>query len=153
MTEPTHECPDLDRLIRLIGILGSPTEPGFWDSWRTDSDGYGFGKIKAGIAKFAKSSGSYDNHDYRAHDFANYVLMLFATDTPEQEQKLADTVGRYISSGSPLAVGTRFLADLRATAWRLWRDHHGVETAEVIQQWVQAPFPWEREKWAALRED
>jgi hypothetical protein len=150
MDEPVHECPDLDRLLRLIGILGSPTEDGgFWESWRHDLDGYGFKKIKAGIAAVAKQT---YNHDYQARDFADYVLMLFARETPEREAKLIDTIGRHITAGDFRAVGTQFLTDLRSTAWRVWRDHHNIDAATVIQQWAEAPYPYETEKWQALKE-
>ncbi|MGV9289502.1 hypothetical protein [Streptomyces sp. NPDC003719] len=149
MTERSHDCSDLDQLFRLIGILGSPTEGEFWESWRRDMDGYGFKKIKAGISAFAKQT---PNHDYLAHDFADYVLMLFATDSPENEAKLVDKIGRNITPGDCDAVGTQFLADLRATAWRIWRDHRTADPATVIQQWTDAPYPWEREKWQALKE-
>ncbi|WP_196942953.1 hypothetical protein [Streptomyces sclerotialus] len=142
MTETHHECPDLDRLLRLIGILGSPADPGFWDRWQTEDGGYGFKKIKAGIAQLAQPAD--ERHSYWARDFADYVLMLFATETPEEERKLADEIGRHITSGSHMAVGTQFLADLRATAWQVWRDHHGVDSAAVIRQWGQVPYPGER---------
>ncbi|MFE6480267.1 hypothetical protein [Streptomyces rochei] len=138
MNKPVQECPDLDRLLRLIGILGPPTEEGnFWKYWRPGEDGYGFKKIKGCITGFTRPS-----HDHRwvAHDFADYVLMLFATGSPEEESKLADLIGRHISTGEPRAVGIQFLADLRSTAWNVWRDHHSPDAATVIQQWSTAPL-------------
>ncbi|MFD9778345.1 hypothetical protein ACFWZS_29765 [[Kitasatospora] papulosa] len=150
MAERIQRNPDLDQLLRLIGILGSPIAAGgFWESWRHNEDGYGFKKIKSGVASIARSA---SNHDYLARDFADYVLMLFATETPEQEDKLADMIGRHITSGHTQAVGAQFLADLRGTAWRVWRDHHEVTAIDAIEQWAQAPFPGEREKWARLQE-
>ncbi|MEU3633029.1 hypothetical protein [Streptomyces fradiae] len=148
MDAPAHDCQDLDRLLRLIGILGDPALRGFWDSWRHDRDGYGFKKIKAGIAAIAREDGM---HDHWAHDFADYVLMLFARKTPEEEAELVLQIGRHITSGDPQAVGSQFLADLRRTAWQVWRDHQETDAATVIQQWENAPFPWESEKWKALR--
>ncbi|MDH2393642.1 hypothetical protein QCN29_33755 [Streptomyces sp. HNM0663] len=155
MTHRCHDCIDLDRLLRLIGILGSPTERDFWASWRTDVDGYGYKKIKSGIEGIARSAEMSDmhDHDYRAHDFADYVLLLFATDSPEKEAELVDEIGRSITSGDSQAVGTQFLADLRSTAWRVWRDHHSADAATTIQQWTDAPYAHETEKWRKLRGD
>ncbi|MFF5184823.1 hypothetical protein ACFY30_13715 [Streptomyces sp. NPDC000345] len=144
MTTRRHDCFDLDRLLRLIGMLGSPTERDFWASWRTDMDGYGYKKIKGGIEALARSADAPDEHDHWAHDFADYVLMLFAADSPEKEAELADTIGRTITSGDSQTVGALFLADLRSTAWRVWRDHHSSDAATTIQQWKDAPYAHER---------
>lgn len=150
MTNRHHDCFDLDQLLRLIGILGSPTDRDFWASWRTDMDGYGYNKIKAGIEALGRST---ETHNHWAHDFADYILMLFATDSPDKEAKLADTIGRAITSGDTQTVGTQFLTDLRSTAWRVWRDHHSANAATTIQQWTDAPYAHETEKWRRLRED
>jgi hypothetical protein len=138
MDKPVHVCPDLDRLLRLIGILGSPAENGFWDSWRRDSHGYPFKKIKGCITAFTRPD---HDHQFVAYDFADYVLMLFATNSPQAEDKLADTIGRHISTGGePKAVGVQFLADLRATAWTVWRDHHSPDASTVIKRWADVPW-------------
>ncbi|MFE6474582.1 hypothetical protein [Streptomyces rochei] len=146
-----HDCSDLDQLLRLIGMLGNPAEKDFWKSWRTKDDGYGYDKIKACITSLARAD--QDNmHDYRAHDFADYVLMLFTTETPEADAELADTIGRQMTSGDSRTVGARFLEDLRATAWRVWRDHHHAEAATTVKEWTAAPFSSEADKWRALKE-
>ncbi|KPC73479.1 hypothetical protein ADL27_52155 [Streptomyces sp. NRRL F-6602] len=137
MTERSHDCTDLDQLLRLVGILGSPTEGHFWESWRQDLNGYGFKKIKACITAIGRSTRP---HNAMAHDFADYVLMLFATDSPQKEAELVDKAGRCISAGDHIAVGAAFVTDLRATAWRVWRDHHDVDAATVVQQWTDAPY-------------
>ncbi|MGW1201171.1 hypothetical protein [Streptomyces cyaneofuscatus] len=151
MTGSTHDCADLDRLLHLIGLLGDPKDPGFWDSWRAESHGYSFDKIKAGIACLARDEPGM--HDHWAYDFADYVLMLFDTSSPEEEQRLVKDVGGTLSSGSIFAVGTQYLSDLRATAWHVWREHKRIGSDTVIQQWQEAPQSSEHEKWRALRKE
>ncbi|MFF9003696.1 hypothetical protein ACF1GW_39025 [Streptomyces achromogenes] len=142
MDAPAHDCRDLDQLLRLIGILGSPAnEHSFWESWRPKDHGYGFKKIKAGIVALHRPDA---DHDYLARDFADYVLMLFATETPEGEAQLVDSIGRHITAGHSTAVGTQFLADLRNTAWRVWRDHRGPNADSVVDWWRQTSYPGER---------
>ncbi|MEV7203499.1 hypothetical protein [Streptomyces griseoluteus] len=150
MTTP-HNCSDLDQLLRLIGMLGDPTEKDFWQTWRTKNDGYSYDKIKGCITGLARAEQD-GMHDYRAHDFADYVLMLFTTDTADEDAELAETIGRQMTPGDTKTVGTRFLEDLRATAWRVWRDHHDADAAATMQEWIRAPFSSESEKWRSIRE-
>ncbi|MGW1729224.1 hypothetical protein ACWCQK_41140 [Streptomyces sp. NPDC002306] len=90
--------------------------------------------------------------DHGGHGFADYVLMLVATDSPEKEVKLADRIGQRITSGDALQVGTPFLADLRATAWSVWRDHQDATAARTVKEWNSAPNSYDMEAWRAQEE-
>ncbi|MFG2948357.1 hypothetical protein [Streptomyces adustus] len=142
MTRYPHPCPDLDQLLRLIGILGEPGKRFFWKEWRPNEDGYGYTKIKGGVVALFRETGAVadDAHDSRAHDFADYVLMLFATSSQDEERALVDLIGSAITSGDTTAVGTHFLADLRATAWRVWRDHHAATADDTVKWWTDAAW-------------
>lgn len=133
-----HDRADLDRLLRLVGMLGDPGEDGgFWDTWRTDSHGYSFKKMKAGINACATASEGMAGT--RAEDFANYLFMFFSPHTAEEEAALIKSVRIHLGAGHDEdQVAMQFLADLRETAWRVLRDNSAPKPATVIEQWSRA---------------
>lgn len=132
----THRSHDVDQLLRLLGMLGSPSERDFWTDWRPNEHRYGYKKIAGGVQALVRSEREGSEEQRRwAHDFADYVLLLFATESPASEAKLVDMIGRTITTGHTQTVGALFLADLRSTAWRVWRDNHSIKADTTIEWW------------------
>ncbi|MFH8470411.1 hypothetical protein [Streptomyces sp. NPDC017991] len=134
MDDATRDRTDLHQLLRLIGMLGNPNEAGFWDSWRTNLDGYSFKKMKTGIALAARP----DTAPRTVHTFAGYVLKFFSRSTPEEEEELIRHVGVYLSGHREVELSVQFLADIRATAWRVYRDYGGYDPQVVATRWAEA---------------
>lgn len=134
MSDTLEDRTDLDHLLRLIGMLGSPNEPGFWDSWRADSDGYAFKKMKASVRLCSKG----DVVPFWVEDFGSYVLKFFSTKNADEEAALVKEVGGYISAHAENQPAIQFLTDLRATAWRLMRDNTGIRADTMAAEWEKA---------------
>lgn len=134
MSETLRNRTDLNHLLTLIGMLGEPEDGGFWESWRTDLHGYAFKKMKNGIERCADPNVQI----LRVQDFADYILMFFSTDSAGEESELADKIARYVSTGDGDQPGIQFLQDIRATAWRLYRDNSQVLPETVIKNWGAA---------------
>ncbi|MEU2086758.1 hypothetical protein ABZ569_33425 [Streptomyces albus] len=124
---------DVDRLLRLIGMLGSPSG-GFWDSWRTDMDGYAFAKMKTFVTRCAEP----DAPPALLSFFGSYVLKFFSSEDADAEAALVERVRAFISGHAENQPAIQFLNDLRATAWRLMRDNSGVRAETVAAAWGEA---------------
>lgn len=133
MHETLRDRTDLNHLLTLIGMLGKP-DAGFWEHWRTDSHGYVFKKMRAGIRQCADPNVT----GHQAQDFADYIMMFFSTNSSQEETELVDKVARYISVCGENQPGIQFLQDIRATAWRMYRDNQGVLPETVIKNWSTA---------------
>ncbi|MFE4018503.1 hypothetical protein ACFXPZ_13930 [Streptomyces sp. NPDC059101] len=134
MSDVLEDRRDVDHLLRLIGMLGSPNRPGFWDSWRTNLDGYSFQKMQTYIRLCSEDEVS----RMFASSFGSYVLKFFSESTAEGEARLVEEVGEYISAHRENQPAIQFLIDLRATAWRLMRDNSEVDPAVVAAEWAKA---------------
>jgi hypothetical protein len=134
MDDSTYDRADLDQLLHLIGMLGDPTQAGFWDTWRTSLDGYSFKKLKAGIDLATRP----DSSPRSVQSFAGYVLKFFSTSTPEKEEEMVKDVGAYLSGHAEREIPVQFLADIRTTAWRVYRDFGGHKPQAVAAWWAKA---------------
>jgi hypothetical protein len=115
-------------------MLGSPDEPGFWDSWRAGLGGYSFRKMKTFVTRCSKG----DVEPMLVKDFDGYVLTFFSTGNPGEEAELVGKVGRYIDAHAENQPAIQFLIDVRATAWRLMLDNSGVRPETVAAEWEKA---------------
>lgn len=125
--------PDLQHLLRLLGMLGDPNHrDGYWEPWRTALDGYWMTKIKTYVTHCSKP----DVQPVVIGAFAGYVLAFFSADDDLSEEKLIESISHHISPHAQNQAATQFLADIRATAWRLMTATSRPTAGDVTRMWA-----------------